>query len=149
MVKETEKKIQNMLYDMNNEEVLKEMDNIIDPEILYVYSYNYNWSDGFDIPKKIIEKECCDLSTALMIINGADGYRYLQEKNIQNDNLDEWEKFIKSLYETILNRKYPISTIKFKPPLNKVQLYYLKKILDVNEKIFVEEIGTKNLNIIL
>lgn len=72
-----------MLYDMNNEEVLKEMDNIIDPEILYVYSYNYNWSDGFDIPKKIIEKECCDLSTALMIFYGADGYRYLQEKNIQ------------------------------------------------------------------
>ena len=61
MNKEMEKLIQQMLYNMTKEEVLDTLSNIESPEVLYVYAYNYNWDDGFEIPEKIINKKCCDL----------------------------------------------------------------------------------------
>lgn len=149
MDKEREKKIQDMLYDKSIEEVLKDIDNINDSETLYVYANNYNWDNGFEIPEKIINKKCCDLSTALMIFYKSDGFRYLQEKNNENINLSDWSKFMKGLYVAILSGKFKKGTIKFELPLSKVQLYKLKKSININENIFIEEIGTQDLNIIL
>ena len=143
------KKIQDMLYDKINEEVLKEIDNIEDSELLYVYAFNYNWHNGFDIPAKIISKKCCDLSTALMIFYKADGIRYLMEKNNSDENSDCWLKFIKSLYEEIISHKFQKTRIKFEPPLSKVQLYKLKKILNINENIFIQRLGVQDLDIVL
>ena len=143
------KKIQDMLYDKSNEEVLKEIDNIEDSELLYVYAFNYNWDNGFDIPAKIISKKCCDLSTALMIFYKADGIRYLMEKNNSDENSDCWLKFIKSLYEEIISHKFRKTRIKFEPPLSKVQLYKLKKILNINENIFIQRLGVQDLDIVL
>ncbi|RGS62181.1 DUF4274 domain-containing protein, partial [Roseburia inulinivorans] len=36
-----------------------------DQEILYVYAYNYNWDNGFDIPQTVLDNKKCDLSIAL------------------------------------------------------------------------------------
>ena len=149
MNKENEKKIHDMLYDKSNEEVLKEIDNIEDSEFLYVYAFNYNWNNGFDIPAKIISKKSCDLSTALMIFYKADGIRYLMEKNNGEKNSDYWLKFIKSLYEEIISHKFQQTMIQFEPPLSKVQLYKLKKILNINENIFIQKFGVQDLDIFL
>ena len=54
MDKEKEKFIQQILYEKDIEEVLKEVQAINDPEMLYMYAYNYNWDNGFEIPKNII-----------------------------------------------------------------------------------------------
>lgn len=149
MDKERKKEIQEMLYDKSTEEILKDIDNINDSETLYVYAYNYNWDNGFEIPQKIINKKCCDLSTALMIFYRSDGVRYLQEKNSENINLNNWSKFMKDLYAAIISRKFKKSTIKFELPLSKVQLFKLKKSININENVFIEEMGTQDLNIIL
>lgn len=149
MDKEIEKIIKDMLYDKSIEEVLNDIDKISDPEILYVYAYNYNWDNGFKILEKIINKKCCDLSTALMIFYKSDGYRYLQEKCSKNTDLNNWSNFIKILYKAIISGEFKKSAIKFEPPLSKVQLYKLKKSSNISEGIFIEEIGTQNFNIIL
>ena len=82
--------------------------------MLYMYAYNYNWDNGFEIPKNIIFKDCCDLSTALMIFYSVDGYRYLQKKDEKNDSLKEWSVFIKELYNT-RQSKVLIKNKPFKP----------------------------------
>nr|WP_314461611.1 DUF4274 domain-containing protein [uncultured Clostridium sp.] len=149
MEKEKEKIILQMLYDKDIEDVLKELNTINDSEMLYVYAYNYNWDSGFEIPKSILHKDCCDLSTALMIFYSADGERYLQNKDEKNDRLKEWSIFIKDLYNMILENRFKKSNIKFAPPLSIVQIYKLKKDIVNEEFIFLENIGNKDLNISL
>ena len=117
-----------------------------DREILYVYTYNYNWDNGFEIPQTILDNEKCDLSIALLIFYGADGLRYLADKSHDAD-LPQWSSFIKKLYDTILERKYHKGEIEFKVPLSKVQLYKLKKMLTEQEMIFIENIEGKCLDI--
>lgn len=149
MNKEMEKLIQQMLYEMTKEEVLNTLGNIKTPEALYIYAYNYNWDNGFEIPEKIINQKYCDLSTALMIFYKSDGFRYLQEKDNKIEGFENWIKFVEKLYLKIVNDTYQKSDIKFEPPLSKVQIYKLNKLLKRPEHIFIEPIGLENLNIIL
>lgn len=149
MNKEMEKLIQQMLYNMTKEEVLDTLSNIESPEVLYVYAYNYNWDNGFEIPEKIINKKCCDLSTALMMFYKSDGFRYLQEKDNKIGGFENWIKLVDKLYLRIINNTYQKSDIKFEPPLSKVQIYKLSKLLKRPEYIFIEPIGLENLNKIL
>lgn len=148
MDREMEELIQQMLYTKTKEEILDVLDYIEIPEALYVYAYNYNWDDGFEIPEKIIDKECCDLSTALMIFYKVDGFRYLQEKSSMVSGQGNWTKFIGKLYSKIVNNTYRTGAIKFEPPLNKIQIYKLRKLLSGREYIFIEPIGTKNMNVV-
>ena len=149
MNKEEKKLIQRMLYEQNNEQVLNELYNINEPTILYIFAYNYNWDNGFEIPKSILQKKSCDLNTALMMFYSADGIRYLENKNEQNDNLKSWLAFIKKIYNRIINAEFLRSDIKFTPPLSKVQMFKLKKEIEEKDYIFLEEIGDRDLNIIL
>lgn len=148
MNKEMEKLIQQMLYEMTKEEVLNTLGNIKTPEALYIYAYNYNWDNGFEIPEKIINQKYCDLSTALMIFYKSDGFRYLQEKDNKIEGFENWIKFVEKLYLKIVNDTYQKSDIKFEPPLSKVQIYKLNKLLKRPEHIFIEPTGLENLNII-
>ena len=43
--------VKELLYDATNDEVKRAIIQMQDQEILYVYSYNYNWDKGFDIPQ--------------------------------------------------------------------------------------------------
>lgn len=138
-----------MLYRMTKEEVLDVLDNMETSEMLYVYAYNYNWDDGFEIPEKIINQKYCDLSTALMIFYRSDGLRYLQEKDSKMEGFENWIKFVENLYLKIIHNTYQRSNIKFEPPLNKVQMYRLNKLLKGPERIFIRPTGTESLNIIL
>lgn len=135
-----------LLYDVDNDEVKRAIFQTEDQEILYVYAYNYNWDNGFDIPQTVLDNEKCDLSIALLIFYRSDGLSYLVNKS-DNSNLPQWYSFINGLYDSILTGKYQRGEIEFKVPLSKVQLYKLKKILTEDENIFTENIEGKCLDI--
>jgi len=144
-----ENKISNvkaLLYDSSNDEVKRAIFQTEDQEILYVYAYNYNWDNGFDIPQAILDNEKCDLSIALLIFYRADGISYLADKS-SNINLSQWSFFIKKLYDSILTGKYQRGKIEFKVPLSKIQLYKLKKVITEEDNIFIENIEGKYLDI--
>lgn len=144
-----ESKISNvkvLLYDADNDEVKRTIFQTEDQEILYVYAYNYNWDNGFDIPQLVLDNEKCDLSIALLIFYRADGLRYLADKS-DKVNLPQWSSFIKRLYDSILMGKYQKGEIEFKVPLSKVQLFKLKKTITEKENIFTENIEGKCLDV--
>ncbi|MCM1056813.1 MAG: DUF4274 domain-containing protein, partial [Firmicutes bacterium] len=116
-----------LLYDTDNDEVKRTIFQTKDQEILYVYAYNYNWNNGFDIPQTLLDNEKCDLSTALLIFYRVEGSSYLTDKS-DNVNLLQWYSFIKRLYDSILTGKYQRGKIEFKVPLSKVQLFLLKMV---------------------
>lgn len=78
----------------------------------------------------------------------ADGIRYLEDKDkVKQSGLVEWSRFLQDLYNQIISGKFKRGNIFFKPPLSKVQSYKLKKMLNENEEIFINEIWENNLNI--
>ena len=84
-----------------------------------------------------------------MMFYKSDGFRYLQEKDNKIGGFENWIKFVDKLYLRIINNTYQKSDIKFEPPLSKVQIYKLSKLLKRPEYIFIEPIGLENLNKIL
>ena len=106
----------------------------VKPLIECCTGYDMITGDGFEIPQIILDKDRCDLSTALLAFYGADGVSYLLNR-LENENLPKWHVFIKNLYNFILNRKYVKGQIAFKISLSKVQIFKLKKILSEDEAI--------------
>lgn len=86
----------------------------------------YNWDDGFELPKEILADPGCDLALALEIFYLGDGYAYLENLEKTTD-LKEWGSFITALYDDILNNKFPKTGKSFEIPLSKVQKYKLQK----------------------
>lgn len=86
----------------------------------------YNWDNGFLLPKEILADPGCDLALALEVFYLADGYSYL-EKSQKVAALEEWSEFITTLYDDILNNKFPKTDTSFEIPLSKVQKYKLRK----------------------
>lgn len=138
--------LEKTLYDLEDKsDVISCVSKISDAEMLYVYAYNYNWDDGIEIPKHILKNKCCDLSTALLLFYRAEGVSYLLDKNGGSDT--EWKAFIAELYNSILNKKYKKGGIEFRIPLSKVELFKVKKAVSENEKVFLEDIEGKSLDI--
>lgn len=141
--------VESLLNDYTKEQVLEIISGIEEQEVLYVYAYNYNWDNGFEIPQLILDNEKCNLSIALLIFYRADGVSYLFNKSY-NENLQLWYIFIEKLYNTILTKVYKDDKkIKFKIPLSKVQLFKLKKILTEQENVFIRDTEGKELDICL
>lgn len=138
--------LKELLYDSGKQDVKISISQMKDQEMLYAFAYNYNWDNGFDIPQEILDNEKCDLSIALLIFYRADGLSYLEEKS-EDAQLPQWSTFIKNLYHSIMSGKYSRGEIEFRVPLTKVQIYKLKKIITEAEKIFVEDIDGKCLDI--
>ena len=86
----------------------------------------YNWDDGFEIPKEILANPYCDLALALSIFYHADGFAYL-DGFAEKAGLKEWNQFICSLYNDILGNKYRESDRRYTIPLTKVQKYKFRK----------------------
>ena len=140
------REIRLLLYHNTDDEIKGKLKKITNQKLLYIYAYNYNWDNGFEIPQMIIDNKVCSLSTALLLFYRADGYVYLQEKNMET-NLSQWTEFIKKLYCLILMSKFEKSEIQFKVPLSKVQIFKLKKELTPDEMIFVNNIEGIDLDI--
>lgn len=86
----------------------------------------YNWDDGFEVPRTILADPDCDLALALEIFYLAGGYEYL-EKSAKRTKLQKWNPFITVLYEDILDNRFPKTDASFEIPLSKVQKYKLRK----------------------
>jgi hypothetical protein len=132
--------VYNLLYSEDKESTVKEINSISDGKLLHVMAGNYNWDNGFEIPYSILNNDNCDLGTALMMFYDADGYRILEDEDeLNNPNLVQWSNFISKIYEKISENKFKSSTIKFMPPLSKVQIFKLKKSKPNIDTIFLEE----------
>ena len=80
----------------------------------------YNWDDGFEVPRTILADPDCDLALALEIFYLAGGYEYL-EKSAKRTKPQKWNPFITVLYEDILDNRFPKTDASFEIPLSKVQ----------------------------
>lgn len=140
--------IEQLLYDTSDKKIINWIKNCNDQNLLYVLAYNYNWDNGFEIPKYIMNSPYCSLSTALLLFYRAEGELYLQDKQVDSPD-KEWYDFVSNLYKKILDKSYIESGIQFKCPLSKVQIYKLSKILSDNEKIFIKDLTGENLGISL
>ena len=60
----------------------------------------YNWDDGFEVPRTILADPDCDLALALEIFYLAGGYEYL-EKSAKRTKLQKWNPFITVLLKAI------------------------------------------------
>ncbi|MCI8509801.1 MAG: DUF4274 domain-containing protein [Lachnospiraceae bacterium] len=139
-------KIQDILYnDSSIEEIKKKIEELNNPQDIYVLSYNYNWDDGFEIPTLIINNSHCDLSTALLLFYSAEGEEYWSDDFDKTD--EEQYSFINKLHDDILKGKFVIGGIEFIVPLSKVEKYKLRKKLNDDEVIFITDITGKDLRI--
>ena len=131
--------IRKMVYNTKTEEKISFISSCSNEVNLFIFGFNYNWADGFEIPKAIINSSICGLSTALMMFYAGDGYRYLTEKPLESES-PEWLSFISDLYNRIINGAYKESEVAFTVPLSKIQLFKLNKTLSPEEKVFVTSI---------
>lgn len=108
---------------------------------------NYNWDDGFYIPKCIIQNRYCDLGTALMIFDYADGYSFL----LDNDELTDinWKNFIEKLKLEIQNRKFETQKIKYLPELSCADKLRIKKLYPNLDSVFSEGTSGEEIGLII
>ena len=131
--------ISDHLYNDSPSQAIEYVNSIEDEETLFVYAYNYNWDDGFEVPTAILNNSTCTLSIALLIFSALDGNYYLQEKE-EADGTKGWMKFVGDLYKRILKNEFPKGKTSFDPQLSRVEEYKLKKALNSNELVFITPI---------
>lgn len=61
----------------------------------------------------------------------------MQDKGKNNYDLKEWNIFISELYGRIINNDFIKGNIRFIPPLSKVEMLKLKKIITDKKRIFL------------
>lgn len=126
--------------------LLNRVAGITDQRVLRLLGRGYNWDDGFAVPEAILNNPNCCLSTALELFYLADGVRYLKDKlDVEKSALEPWRRFITGLYNQIIQGRFKRSGIGFTPPLNRVEIYKLKKSLEPSEYIFIEAIEGESL----
>ncbi len=112
---------------------------ISDEEELFQYIDFYNWDDGFDIPMEVSKNKNCTLPIALFMFELADGYTYLETKEVDQRH-KEWSGFVTELYRRVMNNEFPLGKMPYAPQLNKVQIYKMNKVLPEEEHIFITPI---------
>jgi len=139
--------VTNFIYNMSMKEKQVEIDRIEDSELLHVIMFNYNWDDGFEFPRLVLKNAKCEMSTALLTFYLAGGEEFLFEREQFLNRNSERITFISELYDDILSNVYPKGKIYFEPPLTKVEVYKLKKILTDSESIFIETFGDEKVEL--
>ena len=119
--------LEELLYNAEKEDVISQLSNIDNPLILHFFAANYNWNNGFDIPKALLENENCDLGTGLLMFHYADGYRILENpEEVSASTSEEWKGFLFKLYNRLENSEFQQQSISFDPELTKIQKFKLK-----------------------
>ena len=118
---------------------------------LFVLLDNFNWNNGFEVPKTVLNHSKCSLSVALLAFYRADGIRYLFEGEaaFANSLSEEWEGFVKDVYTKILGGQFSSGTISFQPEITKIQKFKLKKFKPEIDEVFLEGISGKDLNVVI
>ena len=143
--------ISDILYAESNAKAVASLEQLQTEDELFVLLDNFNWNNGFEVPKAVLNHSKCSLSVALLAFYRADGIRYLLEGEvaIANSLSMEWEWFVKDVYIKILRGKFRSGTISFQPEITKIQKFKLKKLkLEIDER-FLEGILGKDLNVVI
>lgn len=139
-------RITELLYEENKKVRVEYLKNCQDDNELYVFAYNYNWEDGFEIPQAILNNTNCSLSTSLLIFHLADGMRKFDD-DFDSIKLKKWKDFVNKLYKSIIEGKYIRNNIGFTVPMSKVEIYKAKKVLNEKDLVFVTSIDGDDCNI--
>jgi len=70
------KQIKEHLYNDKTLAAVDYVKTLSDEEALAVYTYNYNWDNGFSVPSAILDNNNCSLSIALLLFELADGFTF-------------------------------------------------------------------------
>lgn len=131
-----------LLYEKSESELVNYIEQTEDSVLLHIIAVNYNWDNGFDVPRSIVDNKYCDVGTALMIFSDADGYGiFFDEENF----LKEWFDFVTYLKHRIDDNSFICGNIRFIPQLSRADIFHLKKRCPYINKIFIE--GTTGMNI--
>ena len=141
---------QELLYDIFQKEDADLFDFIsatTDSILLHMIAGNYNWDDGFEVPQYIIQNKNCDLGTALMIFELAEGYiLYFEELEI--DDNDVWFKFVTELKDNIEKGLYSKKSIQYIPELSRADKYKLKKTFPDIPDVFLDGVAGEEVQMI-
>lgn len=88
---------------------------------------DYNWDDGFEVPRQILNDPNCDLALALEIFYLGDGFTYFQTFAHNIGGTREWFGFISRLCDDIERGRYKKTERHYTIPLSKVQRYRFEK----------------------
>ena len=133
--------VENMMYKWPRARRVKYIRSCTDKEALFLYAFNYNWDDEFDVPEAILNNPACTLSTALCLFYGGDGMRVLERDMEVSKYLAKWKAFITTLYDRIIRGDFPTEPrIKFEPTVTKVEMYVMQKELKLEEMVFITPI---------
>ena len=123
--------ISDILYAESNAKVVASLEQLQTEDELFVLLDNFNWNNGFEVPKAVLTHSKCSLSVALLAFYRADGIRYLLEGEaaFANSLSKEWEGFVKDVYDKMLRGHFPSGTISFQPEITTIQKFKLKKLI--------------------
>lgn len=143
--------IADILYAESNAKAVTCLKQLQTEDELFVLLDNFNWDNGFEVPKAVLNHPKCSLSVALLAFHRADGIRYLFEGEAAfvNPLSKEWEGFVKDVYTRILRGQFPGGTISFQPEITKVQKFKLKKLIPEIDEVFLDGILGKDLNVVI
>ena len=143
--------IADILYAESNAKAVASLEQLQTEDELFVLLDNFNWNNGFEVPKAVLTHSKCSLSVALLAFYRADGIRYLLEGEaaFANSLSMEWEGFVKNVYTKILRGQFPSGTISFQPEITKIQKFKLKKLKPEIDERFLEGISGKDLNVVI
>ncbi len=128
----------NLLYKKSESELVGYIEQTADSELLHMIALNYNWDNGFEVPRSIIDNKYCDIGTALMIFSNADGYSIFFDDEKENCVCKEWYEFITDLKSGIESGVFVRGNIRFVPELTRADMFHLKKRCPDINKIFLD-----------
>lgn len=143
----TEELLYELLYEKNNKELIAYVADTTDADLLHMIAGNYNWDNGIDVPKSITDNKNCDLATALMIFELADGYTFLLGDTEELPS-KKWIKFVSDLKDKIEKDKFPNKSIKYVPDLSRVIKFKIKKMCPDINSVFIDGTDGELLEII-
>ena len=118
------------MYAESNAKAVASLEKLQTEDELFVLLDNFNWNNGFEVPKAVLTHPKCSLSVALLAFYRADGIRYLLEGEaaFANSLSKEWEDFVKDVYNKIFRKKFPHGNIIFQPEITRIQKFKLPKL---------------------
>lgn len=98
------------------------------PYFLAQYASAYNWDDGVDVARAIIDNPCCDLGTALTVFWLAEGISHFTGEARRNEYNGAWADLCEELISRLPSGFYTPGKVSYDPELNQVQIYKLRKL---------------------
>ena len=137
-----------LMYNKSKKEIVSFIKKCDSSIILHNIAVNLNWDDGFDIPKAIVNNDCCDIGTALMIFDNAEGYMMFFDEEWK-ELLGKNSEFISEMKKRIEKRDFKNSNIRYVPELSKTDVFKLKKYHPELDSLFIDGTDGKEIEIVV